>query len=103
MYGSSKDKLTYHTWHCYVLGLRNHGHSDHSIMTAIQNALRGHTGEHYTTSAAQPWDPAQGSLLDQVIADLDCHFGFATNYNGMMSKLYKMKQEPYELVSCFGI
>ena len=41
--------------------------------------------------------------LDQVIADLDRHFGFATNYDGMMSELYKMKQELFESVSYFGI
>ena len=95
--------MTYHTWRCYVLGLRNAGHSDQSILTAIQNSLRGHAGEHYATLAARPWDPARGGQLDQVIADLDRHFGFATNYNGMMSELYKMKQEPYESVSYFGI
>ena len=95
--------MTYHTWRCYVLGLRNHGHSDQSILTAIQNSLRGHAGEHYATLAARPWDPARGSQLDQVIADLDRHFGFATNYDGMMSELYKMRQEPYETVSYFGI
>ena len=103
MYGSSKDKMTYHIWRCYVLGLRNHGHSDQSILTAIQNSLRGHAGEHYATLAARPWDPAHGSQLDQVIADLDRHFGFATNYDGMMSELYKMRQEPHESVSYFGI
>ena len=41
--------------------------------------------------------------LDQVVEDLDRHFGFSTNYDGMMSELYKMKQEPYELASFFGI
>ena len=46
MYRSSKDEMTYHTWRCYVLGLRNHGHSDQSILTAIQNSLCGHAGEH---------------------------------------------------------
>ena len=95
--------MTYHTWRCYVLGLRNHGHSDQSILTAIQNSLCGHAGEHYATLAARPWDPARGSQLDQVIADLDRHFGFATNYDRMMSELYKMRQEPFETVSYFGI
>ena len=38
-----------------------------------------------------------------MIADLDHHFGFATNYDGMMSELYKMKQEPFESISYFGI
>ena len=103
MYGSSKDEMTYHTWRCYVLGLRNHGHSDPSILTAIQNSLRGPAGEHYATLAARPWDPARGRQLDQVIADLDRHFGFATNYDGMMSELYKMRQEAFESVSYFGI
>ena len=73
------------------------------ILTAIQNSLRGHAGEHYATIAARPWGRAQGSQLDQVIADLDRHFGFATNYDGMMSELYKMKQEPFESVSYFRI
>ena len=45
----------------------------------------------------------RGGRLTQVVADLDRHFGFLTNYDGMMSELYKMKQEPYELVSYFGI
>ena len=103
MYGSSKDEMMYHTWRCYILGLRNHGHLDQSILTAIQNSLRGHMGEHYATLAARPWDPARGSQLDQVIADLDRHFGFATNYDGMMSELYKMRREPYETVSYLGI
>ena len=38
-----------------------------------------------------------------MIADLDCHFGFATNYNGMMSELYKIRQKPFESVTYFGI
>ena len=82
MYGSSKDEMTYHTWRCYVLGLRNHGHSNPSILTAIQNSLQGPAGEHYATLAARPWDPARGSQLDQVIADLDRHFGFPPTMMG---------------------
>ena len=70
---------------------------------AIQNSLWGYAGEHYAMIAARPHDPCQGGHLDQVVEDLDRHFGFSTNYDGMMSEMYKMKQEPYELASFFGI
>ena len=71
MFGGTKDEITYHTWWCYVMGLRNNGHSDRAILIVIQNSLRGYTGEHYATIAARSYDPLQGSHLDQVVEDLD--------------------------------
>ena len=103
LFGGMKDEITYHTWRCHVMALKNNGHSDQAILTAIQNSLRGYPGEYYATIAAWQYDPLRGGRLTQVVADLDRHFGFSTNYDGMMSELYKMKQEPYELVSYFGI
>ena len=103
MFGGTKDEITYHMWRCYVMGLKNNRHSDRTILMAIQNSLRDNTGEHYAMIAARPYNPHQGSHLDQVVEDLDRHFGFSTNYDGMMSELYKMKQEPYELALFFGI
>ena len=103
MFGGTKDKLNYHTWRCYVLGLKNNCYADNAFLTTVQNMLSGYAGEHYITIATRPHDPNHGSHLNQVMEDLDHHFGFSTNYDGMMSELYKMQQGLYELASFFGI
>ena len=38
----------------------------------------------------RPYNPLRGGHLDQVVEDLDWHFGFSTNYDSMMSELYKI-------------
>ena len=65
MFGGTKDKITYHTRDCYVMGLKNNGHSDRAILLAFQHSLRGYAGEHYTTIAARSHDPAQRKHLGQ--------------------------------------
>ena len=52
LFSGTKDEITYHTWRCNVMALKNNDHSDQAILTAIQNSLCGYPGEHYTTIAA---------------------------------------------------
>ena len=86
-----------------MIGIKNHCYANSAFLITVQNLLSGYAGEHYITIAARPHDPNHGSHLNQVMEDLDRHFGFSTNYDGMMSELYKMQQGLYELASFFGI